>query len=319
MPPQLRMEDKNILEHYSDLSVGDVLARARKGFGLSLQQAAQQTLIRTDIIEALELEDKDKLPTRVYTLGFVKNYAEFLGLDAEKMIYLYKLQVIGLDENDNKKADKKALGKPEFNSVMASSLPTYILLGSGAALVISAVLFFIYTVLSHFGNEENTKNITKEFAGHDVAALSAIMNEEENLQNAMLSDVDLAKWKAMDAPKASQQADFVLPSAGGKAYGVQYYADGLVLKATRTVWVKISSSEGELLLNTILKQGDVVYIAPHDVLSLETMYAEALDVYVDNQFQGYLKGKENEQREIILSKENVKEHIAPHSDKKQKK
>lgn len=317
MSSQLRMEDKNILEHYSDLSVGDVMARARKSYNLTLQQASQQTLIRADIIEALENEDKEKLPSRVYTIGFVKTYAEFLGLDANKMIYLYKIQVIGADENDNQnKNAKKAKKTADFNPIKSSSLPTYILFGAGAILVTASIIFVIYTIISSLFFSASDE-VSGELAVHNFSSLSSIMEQEENMQKSMISDVDLAQWKPLELPAPDMRSGIVMPALGGKAYGADFHADGLVLKATRTVWVKLSSSEGELLLNTILKQGDVVHIAPESMLSLETLYAEALDVFVAGEFKGFLKGKENEQREIIVSKQNVTDHLAPHSDKKE--
>jgi hypothetical protein len=311
------MEDKNILEHYSDLSVGDVMARARQSYGLSLYDASQKTLIRADIIEALENEDKEKLPSRVYTIGFIKTYAEFLGLDADKMIYLYKIQVIGADENDNKKKKDKPKAHKDFEAIKSSSLSTYIIFGAGALLVGSAICFVLYTVIANMFFAKGEAELLTDVAGHNVASLSAIMDKEENIQKSMISDVDLARWKALELPAIDERTNIVMPSAGAMAYGEALYKDGLVLKATRTVWLKLSSSEGDLLLNTILKQGDVVHISPASMLSLETLYGEALDVFVAGEYQGYLKGKENDKRELILSKDSVSKHLAEHSDKKQ--
>lgn len=53
---------------------------------MSLEQAEEQTKIRRKYLEALEEEAFDVLPGRVYVRGFLRNYARFLGLDAEALV-----------------------------------------------------------------------------------------------------------------------------------------------------------------------------------------------------------------------------------------
>ena len=48
-----------------------------------MEEAADETKIRTMYLDALEEEEFDKLPPRVYAVGFVRNYAKFLGLDPQ--------------------------------------------------------------------------------------------------------------------------------------------------------------------------------------------------------------------------------------------
>ena len=64
---------------------GDILRRERERQKLTIQDIEQGTSIRAVYIEALEKGDYDKLPGEVYAKGFVKNYANFLNLDAEKL------------------------------------------------------------------------------------------------------------------------------------------------------------------------------------------------------------------------------------------
>ncbi len=48
------------------------------------------TRIRRSYLEALEAEDLDALPPSVYTRGFVRTYAEYLGLNRAAMVDLYQ-------------------------------------------------------------------------------------------------------------------------------------------------------------------------------------------------------------------------------------
>ena len=76
-------------------SIGDRLKQAREAKKLSIKNVALETNISPTYIEALELEDFDKFPGETYIIGFLKTYSEYLKLDAEEMVMLYKGYKIG--------------------------------------------------------------------------------------------------------------------------------------------------------------------------------------------------------------------------------
>ena len=63
-------------------TLGETLRQARLDKGVSLADAARDTRIRRSYLEALEAEDLAALPPPVYTRGFLRTYAEYLGLNA---------------------------------------------------------------------------------------------------------------------------------------------------------------------------------------------------------------------------------------------
>lgn len=65
--------------------VGYTLRQERERQNLAIQDIEEGTSIRASYIEAIEAGEYDKLPGAVYTKGFIKNYAKFLGLDADAM------------------------------------------------------------------------------------------------------------------------------------------------------------------------------------------------------------------------------------------
>lgn len=83
-------------DFYTDLAVGEILRRARLQRGLTISEAAQFLYIRQDYLEALEQSDFDALPGRVYVIGFIRTYAEFLNLDGARVVHLLKRQSQGL-------------------------------------------------------------------------------------------------------------------------------------------------------------------------------------------------------------------------------
>ena len=75
--------DQNAQE--TTAQIGALLERKRREKGLSLKEAEQATKIRTRYLEGLERDDYSMLPDAVYIHGFLKTYANFLGLDGERL------------------------------------------------------------------------------------------------------------------------------------------------------------------------------------------------------------------------------------------
>jgi len=71
-------------------TLGETLRQARLDKSVSLADAARDTRIRRSYLEALEAEDAASLPPPVYTRGFLRTYAEYLGLNAQAMVDLYQ-------------------------------------------------------------------------------------------------------------------------------------------------------------------------------------------------------------------------------------
>ncbi|ADH86007.1 helix-turn-helix domain-containing protein [Desulfurivibrio alkaliphilus] len=65
------------------LALGEKLRRARTAKGISLEEAAGATRIHTSTLRALEENNRAALPASTFTRGFVRIYANHLGLDQE--------------------------------------------------------------------------------------------------------------------------------------------------------------------------------------------------------------------------------------------
>jgi cytoskeletal protein RodZ len=70
-------------------TIGQTLREAREQLGLTLEEVERSTRIRMVRLEALERDDFDSLPSRVQVQGFLRNYADFLGLDADDILDQY--------------------------------------------------------------------------------------------------------------------------------------------------------------------------------------------------------------------------------------
>ena len=69
-------------------TAGATLRAAREMHGLSIDDVAQQLKLAPRQVQALEDDEYGKLPGRTFVRGFVRNYARFIGLDADDVVAL---------------------------------------------------------------------------------------------------------------------------------------------------------------------------------------------------------------------------------------
>ena len=121
--------------------IGDIFKKKREEMSLTLKEVENATSIRIIYLNAIEQGNMDDHLSPVYALGFVKQYASFLGLDGERIL------------QENPKAYTKKLGKQEFDygigtlevrnpqASPAKSRPQIAWIAIGAVVVIAAWFF----------------------------------------------------------------------------------------------------------------------------------------------------------------------------------
>jgi cytoskeletal protein RodZ len=100
-------------QHQSELaSFGEELRREREIRGISLKEIADATKISRRFLEAIERNDHKTLPAPVFTRGFVREYARYLGLSSEEMVNRYNFAAAG-DDRIEKSDHLERLVHPE--------------------------------------------------------------------------------------------------------------------------------------------------------------------------------------------------------------
>jgi cytoskeleton protein RodZ len=91
--PIFRLAGKMRHEGVSRLpSIGEALRSAREAQGRSVEEASAATRIRSSYLEALEQERFEELGGNVYAKGFLRSYANFLGIDPAPLLDAYRAQ-----------------------------------------------------------------------------------------------------------------------------------------------------------------------------------------------------------------------------------
>lgn len=70
--------------------MGKALKECREQVGKEIDDIASVTRIKASYLKAIEEEDFARLPDNVYTKGYIRQYAQFLGLPSEEIINSYE-------------------------------------------------------------------------------------------------------------------------------------------------------------------------------------------------------------------------------------
>jgi cytoskeleton protein RodZ len=135
--------------------IGSTLRDARVRRDISLQQAESDTKIRVKYIQAMENEDFDVLPGGTYAKGFLRTYAQYLGLDYQLVLDEYNDRYGSGEHKEHLivqtgKNDK--IDKPSPSPGRKSRKQTNYLFVAIFAVVIIAVLAYL-----GWGNTSNEK------------------------------------------------------------------------------------------------------------------------------------------------------------------
>ena len=152
-------------------AVGTLLCATRMRLGQDLQHIAEMLHIRYNYLVAMEDGRYEDLPGRAYAIGFVRAYADYLGLDGGEIVRRYKEESSGLKN------------RPVFEFPMStpdSGVPS-------GGLILAAVLFGMVVY-----------GVWYAFAGSDRSAVQAIQEVPDRL-SAMLAPSKPAETPAENA------------------------------------------------------------------------------------------------------------------------
>jgi len=78
-------------------SVGATLAEARQRMGLSVFDVSGKLRLTEHYVRAIEADDYGKLPGDVFVKGYLRSYAEFVGLDPEQVRGAYRQPPVSVE------------------------------------------------------------------------------------------------------------------------------------------------------------------------------------------------------------------------------
>ena len=123
--------------------ISNILREAREEKGISIERVAEDTKIKKEFIEEIERGQFQKLPSESYAMGFVKNYAKYLGVSVSLAVPLFRREyeakhTINIVPNFRQSQHK-------FNKQFFLNSKSFLIIAT--ILIVGAYIFFQYSSL----------------------------------------------------------------------------------------------------------------------------------------------------------------------------
>jgi transcriptional regulator with XRE-family HTH domain len=223
-------------QRHSELaSFGEELRREREIRGISLKEIADATKISRRFLDAIERNDHGILPAPVFTRGFVREYARYLGLSADEMVNRYNFAAAGddrIEQSDHltRLTTPQVVIMPPKLRPSRSIPPAYARIDRNLiiiALIVAALFGISYWALKHRPRRES------EPPRADAAVPRRV-------------DGGLKPAAPLAPPSATLTAAAAAPAAGTLK---------LVVDVTANSWV-VLDADGRNVVSDTLRRGD---------------------------------------------------------------
>ena len=149
--------------------IGDLLRRERERQNLSIKDIEKATSIRALYIDAIEKGEYKTLPGEVYAKGFVRNYANYLELNANEIVNAFNEEMHPQEElqesagsssvEEARQEQSAERNREEYRGPKITSLESYPMEkkshGVRNALMVAAAVFVVaFAALIAFGGDE---------------------------------------------------------------------------------------------------------------------------------------------------------------------
>lgn len=282
-------------DFHTDLSVGDILQRARERLNLTVDQCAIETKIQKNFLKSIEAGKLDQLPGRVYAIGFIKTYAEYLGLDGEKIIQLLK-----------KQSGQRVKPKPLATTMPVDedhSVPTTKTLFIVLALLVGGLVLYSLSNSGNSNDQEIIPPVSEELKNQVTLSSKPDRSSSNDLTLASINNQvdDTAHNKLIDNDSEAVEAK-------GEVQSAKQIKHSIGLKALDTVWLEIKTSDGRVMLSRVLSTGEEYWLPSDSINATLTMgNAAGLQIIIDGEMLPILGKKAQVIRNFSLNAEYLKD------------
>jgi cytoskeleton protein RodZ len=273
MPPAEEAPE-SITKPFGSRSAADELRQRREALGLDLAEVAATLRIKPAYLVALEAGRPNELPGAVYAIGFIRAYADHLGLDSGEMLRLFKQQSALF-------AAKPDLAFPI--QLGERSMPGGMLL---VALILAVCGYggWFYLSTGDGPRPERVAQIPLELLPYREA-----FRAPPPVSQPMVEAQAAPRSPAVPSEGSEHSGSGGRPSAAGSALAAVPAATDpapnspgeVVIRATADSWIQIRDARQSVLLTRVLKAGESCRAPDRPGLSMRTGNAGGLEITVN--------------------------------------
>ena len=191
LPPAMEIDEITT----DGTSIGDLLRASRNRRNEELRQVSDELRIRQVYLEAIENNKFEELPGAIYAIGFIRTYAEHLGLDGEEVVRRYKSEAISPES-------KQDLTFPSL--VPEHGIPGGAIVMLGLVLAAIGYGSWYYVSTKNIFVTEQVPPVPEKLAaivGEKPVATEPVKTAEEPTSAANASPVDSSGENSSDKPE----------------------------------------------------------------------------------------------------------------------
>lgn len=283
-------------------TLGEALKAAREAQGLALETLAARTRVRESYLQAIENTDLSALPSRPFTLGYIRAYAAALGLDSDAAVERFKTEEPVLDE-----PLRAPVGVPDERDPRVAAFLV------GALVIIVAIVLWNVAQRAMMANAPPPPLAPEAFAEkalRDYRATTAELGAPlpapvESTTPPPYETPGMAEALGLESPagarpRASPSADpfpvdlSLLPKTfepKGKVHdagGGTLPLSPVIIQALKPASLILRGADGSVYFARQLSKGDAVRIPVMSGLTIDVSNARDLQVFVNGETHGLL-------------------------------
>ncbi|MGX7073141.1 cytoskeleton protein RodZ [Falseniella ignava] len=250
-------------------TIGEVLRLARINQGLSLEELQAKTDIQMNLLEAMEADDFDQLPSTFYARSFLRKYAWAVELDERIILDAYDSgSMITYEEVDVDEGDLS--GRRRSNKKKTSFLPLFYFV----LLALSILIFVTYYVWNYIQTQP-----TRPSSAHYSVVSS----------NSSSTSVSQSSSSSQTSSSSSSVESTITISGEGEHIEAHYKTNNETVNVQLTVtdttsWISVSESEleGGVTLSAENKKATTT-ISTKNPVTITLGVVKGVTLTIDNQ------------------------------------
>lgn len=260
--------------------LGKLLRERREAMGLSLQAVAERTRIRSAFLQSFESDDYEALPAAPYAVGFLRQYAKLLGLDAEQAVKEFRCAAQSVGQNISQHAIPEiSCSEVETAGKKRPGLWVWLLIALGAILCAGLLVYGKNRgVWFPVAKESTSPAVAVDEPTVEIPAPQLSANSDAvPVQETSVSSAPEASVPMQDAPAPIEASE-----APGDALIFPLPAGGAVFRIASkgTGWVEIEADRRPLQ-NYDMQPGTRVEWTVHDFAEIRISIPGGMQVWLD--------------------------------------
>jgi transcriptional regulator with XRE-family HTH domain len=263
-------------------SVGEELRRERELRSISLEEIAEETKIGIRFLEAIDADRMDVIPGEFYRRASLKAYAQYLGLDADRILATYEFKSAA-----DRVSPQLSQGEPSQGKDQAGNRATKWLVLIVAVLGLSGAAMMVWPVVGTPGAAPPPQATPSEEANSKVVADPAstvILNEPARTTGPVVRDeIDEVPAEALPLR--------------------------LLIKVDEPCWLEVQA-DGEIAAQGLMLRGFEKEIQAEGELRLWLGNAGGVSIWL-NERPGVSLGRPGQVRkDVLITPENLEKFVA---------